>query len=470
MSGALAPEDIGPTRLKPPSNQTRAALSKIAREADHAKTVAKAKARRDAAQEEATTELDQIPSSIPAEPVPASKSSVSGTGNSSAIKGARMGLGSRIGETPRLQPPMLGATFKKRARQPSLLQMLQIQNDPSDDMDDEGLDDFRPDDESTPMIKSMLQSNGHTSSSSRQTSGSRKRKLATPEIQVPASQTQDPPSSPPPILPQEQEDVYDLPAEEEEGRPEPTLPRPRAAQTPQPQIHSDTLAPPQSSSPEKRRARKPHNKTTKAATRSQQPKRKNLSPAPSPLSSASTNTSPVKHIPPKPLATATLQNLLPRRRPRPKPRGEYDIPSSSDIEFDSTALGEDEDELSFHAMPKMRRKKHHPVVQKRGGKAKEAPAVGKRVPKTYAKKTAVESEDENENVDYDNDDDDAGEEVEDENGAVGGGRGGRKTAALDGRAKDEMKRLADKFREVDEYALDFEDMTANSSSQMKDAR
>lgn len=35
----------------------------------------------------------------------------------------------------------------------------------------------------------------------------------------------------------------------------------------------------------------------------------------------------------------------------------------------------------------------------------------------------------------------------------------------------EMKRLADKFRDVDAYALEFEDLTAgNSSSQMKDAR
>ena len=96
--------------------------------------------------------------------------------------------------------------------------------------------------------------------------------------------------------------------------------------------------------------------------------------------------------------------------------------------------------------------------------------MGKRVPKTYAKKTAVESEGENENVGIDNDDDDAGEGIENENGAVGGARGGRKTAALDGRAKEEMKRLADKFREVDEYTLDFEDMTGNSSSQMMDAR
>ncbi len=456
MSGALAPEDIGSTRLKPPSNQTRAALSKIAREADYAKTVAEAKAKGDAAQAEAAKEVDQIPSSIPTDPVP--KPSLTGMGSSSAVKGVPRGLGSRIGETP-TRPSMLGATFKKRARQPSLLQMLQTQNDPSDNTDDDELDDFRPEDESTPMIKTMSQSNvQHTSSSSRQTSGSRKRKLASPEVQVPASQSFDPPSSPPSVLPQEQEDLYDLPAEEE-PQPEPQLPPPRST----PQLDSDTLAPPRSSSPEKPKARTLRNKPTNSTARSQQPRGRKASPAPSPLSSASTNPSPVKPIPLKPLTTATLQNLLPRRRARPKPRGEFDIPSSSDVELDTTALGEDEDELSFHATTKMRRKKPKPIVQKRGGKGKEA--TGKRLSRTYTKKTAVESDGENEDDVRDGEEED---ENADEDGV--GSRGGRKTPALDGRARDEMKRLADKFREVDEYTLDFEDMTGSGGSQMKDAR
>ena len=510
MSGALAPEDIGSTRLKPPSNQTRAALSKIAREADYAKKVAESKARRNTDQPETATELDQVPSSIPTESLPTSKPSISGMGNSSAVKGAQMSLGSRISETPRPQPLMLGATFKKRARQPSLLQMLQTQNDPSDNLDDDDLDDFRPDDESTPMIKSMSQPNAQrTSSSSGQTSGSRKRKLASPEIQVPASQTCDPPSSPPTLPPQEQEDPYDLPAEtEREGRPEPTLPQQRAAQTSQRQLDSDTLAPPQSSSPEKPKAREIHTKTAKAATRPQQQtrRRKQPSPAPSPLSShastiPNTNPSPPKFtIHSKPLTTATLQNLLPRRRARPKTthRGEYDIPNSgsSDVELDNTALGEDEDELSFHATLKMRRKKkrNDPTTtttavkqqqqQKRAGKGKgkananakgkgkakeAAPSSNKRISRTYTKKkdTIVQSDAENAPI--------SEMENESDNDDRGGIR--EKTPALpenphlnlDLKANDEMKRLAAKFREVDEYTLEFEEMTGNSSGQMRDA-
>lgn len=485
MSGALAPEDIGPTRLKPPSNQTRAALSKIAREADYAKKVAevKEKTRRDAAQTEAAIEPEQIPSSIPTELVPAPKPSPNRMGNSSAAKGTQVGLGSRISETPRLQPSMLAATFKKRARQPSLLQVLQTQNDPRENLDDDDLDDFHPDDESTPMIKSMSQSKAqHASPSSRQTSGSRKRKLATPEIQVPASQTRDLPSSPPSVSPQEQEDVYDLPAEEE-ARPEPTLPPPRTAQTPQRQIDSDTLAPPQSSSPEKPKARKTHAKPTKAATsRPPQTRRKDPSPAPSPLSSTttSTNPSPVKPIPLKPLTTATLQNLLPRRRARPKLRSEYDIPSSSsDIELDATALGEDEDELSFRATTttKMRRTKKPtpaPMPPKRGAKAKgkgkggkDAPPERKTVSRTYTKKkTTAVPKPSNGNDHHHHHHHHLASDVEND---VSGP--GRRSTPLGARAMTEMKRLADKFRDVDAYALEFEDLTAgNSSSQMKDAR
>ena len=465
MSGALAPEDMGPTRLKPLSSQTRAALSKIAREADCAKKAAEGKAGEDAAQAEVATEPEQIPSSIPTEVVPAPKPASSDEGNSATIKSAQTGLEPRVGETPRVQPSMLGASLKKRARQPSLLQMLHTQDDPSNDLDDDELDDFQPDDESTPMIKSMSQTNPqHTSSSSRQTSGSRKRKLATPEIQVPASQSLDPPSSPPSVPPQEPEDLYSL-SPEADPRPEPTLPRQRSTQTPQRQIDSDTLAPPRSSSPEKPKARKTRGKAAKAAPRPRQPRRKQVSQAPSPLSSTSTNPSPVKPIPLKPLTTATLQNLLPRRRARPKPRGEYDIPSISDVELDNTGLGEDEDELSFHATTKTRRKKLNPVVQKRGGHVKEAPE--KRLSKTYTKKKVVESDVENDDEDDDGDD---GEEVDgEENGVSWRGRG-KKTPALDGRARDEVKRLVDKFREVDEYSLDFEEMTGNSSSQMMDAR
>ena len=101
------------------------------------------------------------------------------------------------------------------------------------------------------------------------------------------------------------------------------------------------------------------------------------------------------------------------------------------------------------------------VSQKGKPKAKETVtgAKGKRISATYTRKSIVVSDDENES------------QNESEAGNAGryGSRARSTTPALDSKAKEEMRHLAEKFREVDEYTLDFEDMTA-SSDKMKDAR
>ena len=465
MSGALAPEDIGSTRLKPPSGQTRAALSKIVRESDYAK--AKEENSRKAAQEYLSAEPEQIHSTASTNTLKSRRPSTD-LGHSSARQSLLAVSGPRIQETPRLHSSssLVGATFKKRPRQPSLLQMVQSQNNASDDLDDNDMYGFLPDDESTPLIKSLSQTNTQCKSSSQQTNGSRKRKMKSPEIQVPASQSFNILSSPSAVLSQSDRQQS---LTEEDDRPEPTLPPLRSTQTPRPEVFSDTLAPPQSSSsprePKKNNAReKPAKVPNKARAQPHRTRRKQLSPAPSPLSSTSTQVSPVRPAKVKPLTTANLQNLLPRRRAPPKPKAGYDIPSSSDVELDNTPLGEDEDELSFHATSKIQRKKStmSTGAQKRGGKGKEmgAGGKGKRISKTYTRKSVMESGDENESGSGSDDDDDGGRSNT---------RGRSKTPALDSKAKAEMKRLAEKFREVDEYTLDFEDMTG-SSSQLKDAR
>ncbi|KAL2047087.1 hypothetical protein N7G274_001106 [Stereocaulon virgatum] len=466
MSGALAPEDIGESRLKPPSGQTRAALSRIVRDADHEKS--KQEKARKIAEANPGAEPDQIPSSIPTNTAHSRRPSTA-LGQFSARESIQAISGMRAQETPRLHSLSIlgGATFKKRPRQPSLLQMIQPRNNaPQDDSDDNDMYDFLPDDESTPLIKSLPQTNAQSkSSSSQQMSGSRKRKMKSPEIQVPASQSFGIRSSPSVAL-SESEPQQTI--SEDDDQPEPTLPPLRSTQTPQPEIFSDTLAPPRSSSstpePEARgTCREPTKAPSKTKVRPVKSHRKQLTSARSHFSSTSTQTSPVHLTKPKPLTTATLQNLLPRRRARAKPKGDYDIPSSSDVELDTTALGEDEDELSFHATGKMRRKKQSMgiVAQKRAAKGKEAGtgSKGKKVSKTYTRKSINASGDENESG--------SGSDVDeiDQRGA----RGRSKTPGLDGKVKAEMKRLADKFREVDQYTLDFEEMTG-SSSQMKDAR
>ena len=133
------------------------------------------------------------------------------------------------------------------------------------------------------------------------------------------------------------------------------------------------------------------------------------------------------------------------------------MPSSSDVELDNTGLGEDEDELSFHAT-KVRRKTSGKNGPKNAAKRKEMPT--KKTPKTYTRKSLVVSDDDDDESASATDGDDINENTV---------TGKKKVPGLDDKAKAEMKRLADKFREVDEYTLDFEDMTG-SSSQMKDAR
>ena len=461
MSGALALEDLGTTRLKPPSGKTRAELTRIIREADYVQAMEEARTRGAKLLVAETEEPEQIPSSIPTEPASIRKSTSSPNSRQYLDHlRTQARVVSKVQETPRMQSSMLGgAAFKKRPRQPSLLQMISSQNQTQiePDHDDDDLYNFLPDDESTPLIKSLSQPHAQrSSSSSAGTSGSRKRKQITPEVQVPASQSQStlprssPSSAPSQLI--EQGDPYDLSAEE--NQPQPTLPRHRSTQTPQPQIYSELLALPQSSSPAK--PTKPAKALRKTKLRPQKATRKEPAPETSLLSSTSIQISPARPVKTKPLSTATLQNLLPRRRIRSKPKGGYDVPSSSDVELDNTGLGEDEDELSFHST-KVRRKKSGMNAAKRAPKSKGG-AI-KKTPKTYARKSLAIS---------DNDDDDGSPSVEggaDEDVAVGR----KKTPKLDGKAKAEMKRLADKFREVDEYTLDFEDMTG-SSSQMRDAR
>ena len=468
MSGALAPEDIGSTHPRPPSARARATLSTIVKETDLAKAEGEKRARK-VSRATSIEEPNEVPSSIPTRAAESRRPSSSRLGLSSAQQNIQLGLEVRIYETPRVHSSSMlgGATFKKRLRQPSLLRMAESQKNISEELDDNDMYDFMPDDESTPIIKALSHKDAPSSSSSHQAPGSRKRKMKSPEIQVPASQSIDINSSPSAVpSPSDHHEESS-----EDNQTPPVLPPPRAAETPPPEIFSDTLAPPHSSSsplpePEPQNARKkPVKAASKAKSRSTKPAHKKFSTAPSPLSSTSTQISPVRPAALKPLSTATLQNLLPRRRVRRKPKGAYDIPSSSDVELDNVALGEDEDELSFNATTKMRKKKTQSMVPPSvKAKAKETVTgtKGKRISNTYTRKSIMVSHDD-ENV----------SESENENEAryVGryGSRARSSTPALDSKAKEEMRRLAEKFREVDEYTLDFEDMTA-SSDKMKDAR
>lgn len=477
MSGALPAEDVmvEGRRVKPPTGRKRAALSRVARETDHARAIEALRARREAAlaaEEGEKGETVHIPSSMPEEIVaierlPANSTKEPGTSRATEHLGPGTGLKARAPQ--RAEPSLHGASaFKKRPRQPSLLQLIRSQNQdvpPMNDEDDD-LDDFCPDDESTPFIKSLSRSNLHqsplpSSSSPQKSSSSKKRKLTPPEVQVPASQPILPRRSSPPQLPYD--DLYGISTENDEpeiavpshgpDRLEPILPPPCSTYTPPPQIWDDTQAPPESTSPP------PQRQNVEARTTRSKPaskptfNRKQPSPGPSPVSPISSPPTPAAVSRPlKPLSTATLQNLLPRRRLRSRPKpaaGAFDIPSS-DVESESVARDEDEDELSYHTASKSKKRPQDRRITLPKNR-KPQPAKSK----TYTRKKPLDNRTE---------EDDSEILVQSINAPI-------KEAGAKQRleAKKKLERVATHFREVDEWELEVEEVTGEGSSQV-DAR
>jgi hypothetical protein len=484
MSGALAPVDTGEARVKPLTGRKRAALSRIVRNADHDKAIEALKARRDAAlaAEKGTEVL--VPSSDPREAIVPIES-VAGQHKMDAALDTITVVDAQnptIEATPRGGAFMLGGSnIKQRPRQPSLLQLVQAQARPQVESEDEDLDDFHPDDESTPFLhaKSQLLTQSSPSpspASSANQSSSRKRKLSTPVRQVGRSQSLETRTSTP-KTPSEtpeldlEEDVYNLPfpSSYHNDHPEPSLPILKSPQVLHSKQWSDTCAPPQSSSPSS------HDLLHRPL-----PKRSQLTRNSPSLSSPTSR-------PLKPLSTATLQNLLPKRRVRLDSRepGPFELPSSSDVEIDTSRLSADADELSVAAKPKLRAKKNlnktnnqnlkaaktltikkNPPRKGSNGKdnriaklQKETPAPKK--PKTYARindvskinTTASETENESDENDLQ---------------IKATSRPPPHTKPTPP-ATSELQRLARKFQEVDRWELEIEDVTPSSGSQ-RDAR
>ena len=484
MSGALGSEDVAAARLKPPRARKRAALSRIAREGDHARAIEALKARRDAAlAAERLAKEHGVAVMIGAREAATRQPAV--VTNTTSVSVSKLAPANQASAPPRRESSVL-ADFKRRPRQPSLLQMVQAQHkqpEAEDSGDDDSLNDFQPDDESTPFMKSKSQLvNGQSTPSASapsllQSRSSRKRKLGSPEpeIQVPASQpSPSQPSSPPLHTQTAEANPFDIPADEDAR--EPSLPLVRSTQLSS-QRDQSNLAPPQSSSPPPEPLPLSRNNRSRAPLKKSQHQRPTLpkmklatkpqfehSPPPSPMSSISSHPSPIRSpqkAPLKPLTTASLQNLLPRRhiRPRDKEATAFDIPSSSDVE-----LSEDQDELSFHNPRKPKAKKSAATPKPKAGKTVTKPTNG-RVSNTYGKKKVVEVSD-NESSEGEAMSGGEGEAAIGGRKKGGGVYGQRSTAA-----KEEMRRLAQKFREVDDWALEIEDVTPHSgSSQMVDAR
>ncbi|KEY74162.1 hypothetical protein S7711_00322 [Stachybotrys chartarum IBT 7711] len=165
------------------------------------------------------------------------------------------------------------------------------------------------------------------------------------------------------------------------------------------------------------------------------------------------------------LTTADLTNLLPKRRHR-KARDPLDL--SSDEELDATGLNQNEDELSYlDTRAARRRKGSRPPsrgASRPGSRAAQTsrPAVRSklvaagagsaksRIRATYSRRS---SDKENESEGDDDDSNELGAEASEE----------ITSSIQEALSADELKQAAKKFKEVDKWELDFEEVTESSS-------
>ncbi|KAF2824526.1 hypothetical protein CC86DRAFT_371829 [Ophiobolus disseminans] len=371
----------------------------------------------------------------------------SSLGSESPAHGTRPPSAIKIGATPGHEASILALTnFKRRARQPSLLRMVQ-QNTDVEDNDQSGLDDtdnfdfddFLPQAESTPLNvrknapedESRNDSGTHVSSS-----GSRgvKRKLS-PVVQVPRS-------SPP----------YDPPsgADVESARsPSPSLPEvvsTREEVVEQTQADSEplsgTFAPPMSSSPVREVSRPPQSPAQTRTRGRGRPSKKAPQYEESDASETETPAKAKRGVKTKAqqnISTAQLKGLLPRRRNRNmRDRDEFDLDSS-----EATPIDSDQDELQ---MPNPRGRQRLAAGKLASPKATKKSTRGKKAAKAKPSKTysrRISSDKENE----------AGVDEAEE-----------PTEASIMEHSEKLAAIRKKFEEVDKFELEFETVDVTTSS------
>jgi hypothetical protein len=395
----------------------------------------------------------------------------------------QMGTPAHVGSAMKI------ANFKRRAREPSILGTARKPQAQYLQYDDEDEDDFNPEDESTPL--NLSKNKNMSSSSAPSSSNPRKRKLST--VQVPQSSPTLPSPraiSPDEAIPSTEQEVAEDQMESELDEAEPDdLPIPSIERPHTPEILSDTMAPPRSSSSSLPSPEMP-SRMRRAPSRGRRTLR-NRTPPPqtqdSPISSPpslthSPNRPPLKIAKPKPknaapppstLSTAQLQALLPRRRRR-QARDTFSIPSSEE-EVDVSNLASEDDELSHISVrPRSRRGN---ALNRTPSLPSKKPAKGKQVPKgkepitkrTYGsrqKPNLTSDKENNAEIEVDVDVDDSLGPIPDDEG---GARESENSQEMEMRIGKELKQAARKFKEVDKWELEFEEITASSSSP-RDAR
>lgn len=486
MSGGLGVGDTQDAHRKPGATRRKPALVNTARTEDHAKAIEGLKRRRDAALAAQKAEV-QVPSSNPVSAMEDQRPPTRGKGAkvTRTVERILPGSGLRAHGTPAMETSVLAlANFKRRPRQPSILQMVQQNADIDDNGDD--IEDFQPDDESTPFIVSKFQIQAvpspTLSSSSSQTLpgfGSRKRKLTPLEVQVPRSSPPEVRSSPSAER-ENDEDRASSSVHNGNEEAEAQQVQPRDVRESTPQIWSDTMAPPQSSSPSQQsphvirslqQAKSTAPPVTAKAKRKQPARKHNEASNEEPSKAVvTTRTRATKSNKTRQsLSTAVLQSMLPRRR-RKGPRDDFDIPSS-DAEVDITGLADDDDELAqlppkrlgvrkshANATTKISPRKRVPAAKKGSAATAAKTPASKAGPRTYTRR--VSDKENNPEITSlatgEEEDNSRPLDVSDDSTSTSPGK--------DGNGRKELKRAAQKFREVDKWALEFEEITASSSS------
>ncbi|KAJ4333985.1 hypothetical protein N0V95_009299 [Ascochyta clinopodiicola] len=370
----------------------------------------------------------------------------------SPAHGTRPPSAVKVGATPAHETSILALTnFKRRARQPSLLRMVQQTTDVEDN-DESGLsntdnfdfDDFLPQDESTPLNKQRTttekeganDSGAHLSSSG---SRGRKRKL-TPVVQVPRSS---PPYNPP--------SGADL---ESVRSPSPSLPdvlpsREEVIEQTQddPEVMSQTLAPPKSSSPVDEISQPPTSPQLSRARRRGRPGKTTTYNEDSDAEETETPAKQKRNAKAKTqqsMSTAQLKGLLPRRRNRTRAHDEYDLTSSEDV----TQMDSEQDELQMPTRRARQRaasgKVASPKATKKSVRGKKAAAPSQaagKASRTYSRRISSDKENQ------------AAAEDADET---------PERSALE--VSDKLAAIRKKFEEIDEFELEFETVDAVTSS------
>ncbi|USP77406.1 hypothetical protein yc1106_04680 [Curvularia clavata] len=377
----------------------------------------------------------------------------SSLGSNSPAHGTRPPSAVKVGATPAHERSLLALTnFKRRARQPSLLRMVQQTTDVEDNDEDTldntdnfDFDDFLPHAESTPLNvrrhapeeEVRNDSGTHVSSSG---SRGRKRKLS-PVVQVPRS-------SPPPSSPQSGRDT------EPERSHSPSLPevissREVVEQSQEDQEPmSDTLASPKSSSPIREISRPPPSPTQirRRGRRVKTPIIDNESEGDETETPAKARRASKKKAE-QSISTAQLKDLLPRRRNRFRDRDEFDIESSEDVEQSDS----DQDELQMPErrirqrqragkLPSPKATKKTMVRGNKTGPGKVSKAAQKAT-RTYSRRISSDKENE------------TSAQNEAETTEVSAIEHSEKLAAI-----------RKKFEEVDAFELEFEDVDPTTSS------